>query len=189
MLPDLIAESFTLRPLRPADASALARTCQDPLITRYCLSVPLNYSEQTALDFIAYTRQAASSGHELVWGIDASGTLAGVVSLFNVTDSTAEVGYWLAPASRGRGLMAQALGLVVGFALDPQGLGLDKLTWKALADNEASARVAAQVGFRDFSFLPQSQPGRPGPDSGSELLDMRAAELTRAQWAEQGFPA
>lgn len=188
MHPQLLTERFTLRPLREADAAAMAQACQDPDIIRFCLSVPLNYTEETAHDFVAYTHQASESGHELVWGIDASGVFAGVVSLFNVTDSSAEVGYWLAPGSRGQGFLTEALGMVVGFALDPQGLGLDRLSWKALADNEASERVAHRVGFTDFRTLVKSQPGRPLEDGSTPLLDMRAAELTRDCWAELGFP-
>ncbi|WP_237189882.1 GNAT family N-acetyltransferase [Rothia nasimurium] len=188
MHPQLLAERFTLRPLRVSDASQMAAACQDPDIIRFCLSVPLNYTEDTARDFVAYTHLASESGHELVWGIDTSGVLAGVVSLFNVTGSSAEVGYWLAPGSRGQGLLTEALGMVVGFALDPQGLGLDQLSWKALADNGASERVARRVGFTGFRTLVKSQPGRPLEDGSTPLLDMRAAELTRERWAELGFP-
>lgn len=188
MHPQLLAERFTLRPLRVSDASQMAAACQDPDIIRFCLSVPLNYTEETARDFVAYTHQAGASGHELVWGIDASGVFAGVVSLFNVTDSSAEAGYWLAPGSRGQGLLTEALGMVVGFALDPQGLGLDRLSWKALADNGASERVARRIGFTGFRTLVKSQPGRPLEDGSAPLLDMRVAELTRVRWAELGFP-
>lgn len=188
MHPQLLTERFTLRPLREADAIAINQACQDPDIQRFCLSVPLNYTEQTARDFIAYTHQAGESGHELVWGIDASGVLAGVVSLFNVTDSAAEVGYWLAPGSRGQGLITEALGMVAGFALDPQGLGLDRLTWKALVENGSSEQVARRVGFTDFRTLLKSEPGRPLEDGSVPLLDVQAAELTRDRWAELGFP-
>ena len=188
MHPQLLAERFTLRPLRTTDARALQSACQDPEITRFCLSVPLDYSEQTARDFIDYTHLAAESGHELVWAIDASGLLAGVVSLFNIGDSSAEVGYWLAPASRGQGFATQALKLAVAFALDPQGLGLDRVTWKALAANGPSQKVASRVGFRGFSLLKRSEPGRPLEEGSIPLLDMQVAELTRQQWAELAFP-
>ncbi|WP_421083931.1 GNAT family N-acetyltransferase [Rothia nasimurium] len=188
MHPQLLAERFTLRPLRVTDAEAMAQACQDPDIIRFCLSVPLNYTPDVARDFIAYTHQAGESGHEMVWGIDASGVFAGVVSLFNITDSSAEVGYWLSPVCRGQGFLTEALGMMVGFALDPQGLGLDLVTWKALADNVASERVARRVGFTNFRTLANSEPGRPLEDGSTPLLDMRAAELTRERWAELGFP-
>lgn len=189
MHPELLAVRFTLRPLRESDAPALAAACVDEEIVRFCLSVPLGYTEQTARDFIAFTRLAGESGHELVWGIDASGVLAGVVCLFNVTDSSAEVGFWLAPGSRGKGFLTEALGMVVGFALDPQGLGLDRVTWKALADNSRSEAVARRVGFTGFRMQENTVQGRPAADGSVPLLDERVAELTRERWAELGFPA
>lgn len=188
MLPQLITERFTLRPLREADAPALAAACKNPEIIRYCLSVPLNYTEQTARDFITYTGMAAESGHELVWGIDASGVLAGVVSLKNADSFEAEVGYWVAPESRNQGLLSEALGMVLGFAFDPQGLGLDRVCWRALVGNTASERVAAKAGFTGFRTLEKVEPGRPHPDGSTSLLDMRVAELTRERWAQRGFP-
>lgn len=36
MYPSLIAERFTLRPLRDADAAAIAAACVDPEIVRWC---------------------------------------------------------------------------------------------------------------------------------------------------------
>lgn len=189
MHPQLLAPRFTLRPLRETDAPALAAACQDPEIIRFCLSVPLNYTEEVARDFVAYTQVAGESGNELVWAIDASGVLAGVVSLFNVTESSAEVGFWLEPGSRGQGFLTEALGMVVGFALDPQGLGLDRVIWKALADNARSEAAARRVGFTGFRTLEKSERGRPGPDGSVPLLDERVAVLTRARWAEMGFPA
>lgn len=189
MHPELLAVRFTLRPLRESDAPALAAACVDEDTVRFCLSVPLGYTEQTARDFVVYTRLARESGHELVWGIDASGVLAGVVSLFNVTGSSAEVGFWLAPGSRGKGFLTEALGMVVGFALDPQGLGLDRVTWKALADNARSEAVARRVGFTGFRTQEETVQGRPADDGSVPLLDVRVAELTRERWAELGFPA
>lgn len=128
-------------------------------------------------------------GLGLVAGIDASGVLAGVVSLFNVTGSSAEVGFWLAPGSRGKGFLTEALGMVVGFALDPQGLGLDRVTWKALADNSRSEAIARRVGFTGFRTQEETAQGRPAADGSVPLLDERVAELTRERWAELGFPA
>lgn len=189
MHPQLLALRFTLRPLREADAPALAAACQDPEIIRFCLSVPLNYTEEMARDFVAYTQMAGESGHELVWAIDASGVLAGVVSLFNVTESSAEVGFWLSPECWGQGFLTEALGMVVGFGLDPLGLGLDRVTWTALAGNDRSEAVARRVGFTGFRTLEKTAQGRPAPDGSVPLLDERVAELTRERWAEIGFPA
>lgn len=188
MLPHLMTERLTLRALRVTDAAALAVACRDPEITRWCVSVPLGYTEQDALGFVEYSEHAAGEGSELIWAIDASGVFAGVVSLFDISGGSAEVGFWLAPASRGRGLVTEALGAVVGFALDPQGLGLDRLVWVSLEGNDSSERVARRVGFETFRTVAEGAPGRPGPNGESVLLTARVAELSRQRWAEIGFP-
>lgn len=188
MLPSLLTERLTLRALRESDVPPLVQACRDPEIIRWCVSVPLGYGEQDALSFIRYTQNAASAGSELVWAIDASGVFAGVVSLFGVSEESAEVGFWLAPNSRGKGFVSEALGAVVGFALDPLGLGLDRLVWTALEGNTASEDVARRVGFEGFRTLVEGTEGRPGPDGVPVLVTARVAELTRKRWAEIGFP-
>ncbi|BDZ43698.1 hypothetical protein GCM10025865_29970 [Paraoerskovia sediminicola] len=59
-----------------------------------------------------------------------------------------EIGYWCAPDARGRGLMRDAARLVVDWALDPEGLGLARVTWQAEVGNWASRRVAWSLGLR-----------------------------------------
>lgn len=188
VLPSLLTERLTLRALREGDVPSMVQACRDSEVIRWCVSVPLGYTEQDALGFIGYSRDAAVAGSEFVWAIDASGVFAGVVSLFDVSESSAEVGFWLAPGSRGRGFMAEALGAVVGYALDPLGLGLDRLVWTALEGNSSSEEVARRVGFEGFRTVPEGTPGRPGPDGVPVMLTARTAVLTRKRWAELGFP-
>lgn len=189
MLPSLLTERLTLRALRLDDVPALVAACGDPEIVRWCVSIPLGYTERDALGFISYSHDAATAEAEFIWAIDASGVFAGVVSLFDVSESSAEVGFWLAPDSRGQGFMAEALGAAVGFALDPLGLGLDRLAWTALEGNSSSEKVARKVGFEGFRTVPEGTPGRPGADGVTMMQTARKAELTRQRWAEVGFPS
>lgn len=189
MHPSLLAEKFTLRPLRDADVPAIALACVDPEIVRWCKSVPLDYTEDDARLFVEYTRLAAERGSELVWGIDYSGVFAGVVSLFDIEDAGAEVGFWLAPQVRGRGIAAEALAVMMGFAFDPQGMGLDQLVWTAIEGNSASERVALALGFTDVRTVPEGAADR-SLANGDEAarLTARRAVMTREQWAARGFP-
>ena len=63
-----------------------------------------------------------------------------------------EIGWVVHPDARGRGLAAEAAGLVVDWALrssdDDGGLGLRRAIWRAAVGNVASRRVAERVGFR-----------------------------------------
>lgn len=61
-----------------------------------------------------------------------------------VDGSVARVAYWLAPAARGRGLVAEALELAVGWAAS---VGCTAAELEIHADNDASRRVAERAGF------------------------------------------
>jgi RimJ/RimL family protein N-acetyltransferase len=77
---------------------------------------------------------------EVVWGeVGLRG--------FDVAVRRAEIGWWLAPEARGRGVAAVAVDLVAAWALGPP-LGLRQVWARIDPDNAASARVAAGAGFR-----------------------------------------
>lgn len=185
--PELIAERFTLRPLREADIPELTAACQDTEILRWCMGVPLNYSEETARNYIEFSHDAAENGNELIWGIDFSGIFAGIISLFNITGTSAEIGFWLAPAHRGHGLLTDAARVVLGFAFDPLGMGLDEVTWTAIAGNASSERVAIKLGFSDIRCEENGTGGRPSADGSPTRLDARTATMTRKQFSRIGL--
>ena len=84
---------------------------------------------------------------EYSWGIEEPGTreFLGVIVLRIQDDDCSDVGYWLAPGARGRGVMTQALSAVCEFATGR--LGHDVVRWEAVVGNEASRRAAERVGF------------------------------------------
>lgn len=187
MHPQLIAERFTLRPLRVADAPALVAACKDPAIVRWCVSVPRDYTLETAHSFISYTLSAGEQGTEYVWAIDYSGVLAGLVSLHDIRGQEAELGFWAAPELRGRGILTDAVSLMMGFAFDPVGLGLDALEWAAIYGNDASYRVAKKLGFDDIQYVENGVAGRPDAAGLPTRCDAWKATMTRTQWLERNF--
>jgi RimJ/RimL family protein N-acetyltransferase len=79
-------------------------------------------------------------GGDLVWGeVGLRG--------FDPAVRRAEVGWWLAPAARGRVVAAAAVGLVAAWALGAP-LGLLQVWARIDPANEASAHVAEAAGFR-----------------------------------------
>jgi RimJ/RimL family protein N-acetyltransferase len=59
----------------------------------------------------------------------------------------AELGVWLVPQVRGRGMAAAALRLAAAWLLDD--CGLDRLVLKTETDNQAMIRAARTAGFTD----------------------------------------
>jgi RimJ/RimL family protein N-acetyltransferase len=62
-----------------------------------------------------------------------------------------EIGFWLVPAARGRGVAARAVDLLVGWAFGT--LELQRLWLETYPDNVATRRVAERAGFVEEGLL------------------------------------
>lgn len=146
---ELTDGAVLLAPPGEADVDAITAACQDPEIARW-VPVPQPYGVEDARVFLTNVVDPGwASGGELTWGVrEPDGTLLGMVGLHRIEQRTAEIGYWLAPWARHRGVMSRAVALVVDHALDPEGLDLVRVTWRAFVGNWPSRRVAWRAGFR-----------------------------------------
>jgi RimJ/RimL family protein N-acetyltransferase len=146
--PPLADDPIRLRPWSETDADATFRATQDPLIPRFT-RVPERQTEEDVRGFLASRGPAREAGEELGLAIaDAqTGELLGAISLlrFEWPERRAEIGYWLAPWARGRGVATRAVRLLSRWALTD--LGLARLALHADADNESSQRIAERCGF------------------------------------------
>ena len=138
---------------RETDIPAVLEACSDPAILRW-IPLPEPYTRENAEFFVrSYAPHGLASGRFTVWAVRESVTspVIGVVEVRrDEAEGAASLGCWLTPAARGRGVMTEALTAVCAHALDPEGLGFDRLHWEYLPGNEASRRLAEAVGF-DFS--------------------------------------
>ena len=132
---------------RESDVGALFEACQDPDIRRYT-TVPSPYERRHAVEFVHRVAGRWEEGIEQTWAMRDGATLAGVVGLYRQSGGAAEIGYWVAPGSRGRGFMTEAARVVVDWAFSAEGLELARIEWRAVVGNVASARVARTLGFR-----------------------------------------
>jgi RimJ/RimL family protein N-acetyltransferase len=138
--------TVTLRTWRPDDASAVLAACQDPLIARF-IPVPQPYTETDARTFVEVRRRDWETADERSFAIvDAStGTLLGSIARHGPFGHRAAFGYWLAPEARGRGVATRALRLITDWTIE--NTGVIRLDLYTDIENDASARVAARVGF------------------------------------------
>lgn len=141
-----------LSPVGEADVDAIFAACQDPDIQRYT-TVPSPYRREDAIGFVAKTTQWWQDGAEATWAIRHGGELAGVVGLHRLGRGDGELGYWMTPAFRGRGLLTEASRAVLDWGFSPEGLELARIEWRAVAGNVASARAARALGFRYEGLL------------------------------------
>jgi RimJ/RimL family protein N-acetyltransferase len=140
----------TLRLFSLEDVAAVTEVCQDPSISEWTSAVPWPYTEDDARRWIA--------GHGGAWREGTSGSFAivdatgghllGAVGLHDVdrTRREAEIGYWVAASSRGRGVATRAVELATAWGFT--NFGLDAMDLLTKFGNEASERVAQKAGYQ-----------------------------------------
>ncbi|WP_138735909.1 GNAT family N-acetyltransferase [Modestobacter excelsi] len=148
----LSVDELMLRPWREDDAEAVCAASRDPLLRRW------NGEERTTLDGARawLTRIAGWSTEHCSWAVEDGGVLVGSMSLHEIdlAQAVGEVGYWMVPAARGRGIAVRCTRAVCrwGFAA----LELDRIQLFHAVENTASARVAAKAGFTQEGRLRRS---------------------------------
>lgn len=138
-----------------SDVDEIFAACQDPDIQRYT-TVPSPYHREDAEGFIVKTERWWADGAEATWVMHHPDGLAGVVGLHRLGNSRGggEIGFWMAPEFRGRGLLREAARAVIEWGFSERGgLGLTRIEWRAVVGNVASARTAQALGFRYEGLL------------------------------------
>lgn len=107
------------------------------------LPLPRPYLHEHAVEWISHHIAPPAFPR----AIDVDGSFAGVIDL-KKTDwraGTTEIGYWLHPAFRGRGVMASSVRLLGDWALADQ--GMQRVEIRVATGNLASQRVARAAGY------------------------------------------
>ncbi len=138
--PTLWGRRVVLRALRPDDVADIVDiSVYDGVTAR---------NEAEALDLLRRIEADAARGETVHWGICLAGgdTLVGTIGFYRgFRDGTGEVGYVMRAPYRRRGLMREALALVVAHGFGP--LGLATIEARTAADNAASIGLLGRLGF------------------------------------------
>ena len=146
-----VRDGVYLSGIRETDAPALLEHLHSKDVYNTTINIPHPYLATDA-DWwirkrIAHTRDL---GKDVSFAIrDDAANLIGVVgadSLQPGSTHRAEIGYWLAPAYWGQGIMTDAVETYVGYVFDE--LKILRLTAHVFAFNAASARVLEKNGFK-----------------------------------------
>jgi RimJ/RimL family protein N-acetyltransferase len=155
-----LTDDAELRPLEPWRAEEFlahldrARETVDPWIPWAGLSTDLP-SARASLQ--RYADLAARDAGRL-YGIWLAGTLVGGTMFvkFDAAAGSCEIGCWLEPAGRGRGLVTLAVGRLVDWAVRER--GIHRVEWLTRPDNTASGNVARRLGMRLDGVLREAYP-------------------------------
>lgn len=101
-------------------------------------------------------RRESKEGRSMPFAVTYDGELAGQVTVSNIVRGafqSASVGYWVDVRLAGRGIMPQALALVVDHCF--QSAGLHRVEANVRPENEPSRRVVHKLGFREEGLHPR----------------------------------
>jgi ribosomal-protein-alanine N-acetyltransferase len=177
VFPVLTTARLVLRATSPDDVEGVYAMESDPVAMRYWSRPPMqDIAEARASVERAMTFFPARNG--LRWSITRAGEdrLIGHVSLFNFHEPSdrADIGYGLARAHWGQGVMHEALIAVVDFAFGP--LALRRLEADIDPRNQASLRALERLGFVREGLLPERW------QVGDEISDSVLLGLLARQW-------
>jgi RimJ/RimL family protein N-acetyltransferase len=165
----------TLRAPRAADVDAYARSATDPDIIEFT-HVPLNFGREGAMGFVATTDTEWESGQKARFAISLAKSparLAGSISLVHLDweARTGEIGYWVLPEVRGRGLAKRSVHLVTRWAFGV--VGLVEIRANVFDGNDASWQVLMANGFRQVGHEVVAHRGR---QRGQRLVALSALQ-------------
>jgi len=148
-------ERVRLRPWRDTDAPFVVEACTDEVTRHFLRTLPSPYTLEDARSYIRRAWEAQWDGSTLFWCIadvhsdECLGSIA-VMQMTGLNPLSGELGYWLHPRGRGRGLMTEAVRLAAAHAFSPKahgGLGRERLALLTAATNHGSQAVARRCGF------------------------------------------
>ena len=139
-----------IRPLATEDVDALFATVSAslPTLSQWLPWAKPGYSRDDSATWIAHCLRMRETEDEFHFGAfdAATGALLGSVGLNQRIRAarSANLGYWVADAARGRGVAVEAAKQAARFGFDT--LGLQRIVIQVLPENRASLRVAIKLG-------------------------------------------
>jgi RimJ/RimL family protein N-acetyltransferase len=138
---------LNLRPFTTADIAWVHEVSLDPMLQRF-VELPSPYRRENAVYFVEHLAIAGwDSGKRLEFVAEerSTGARLGRVGVWLGENGRAEIGYWVDPRARSRGVASDAVRAVCQWAFET--LDLEIIEWRCEVGNVASRRVAEKAGF------------------------------------------
>jgi RimJ/RimL family protein N-acetyltransferase len=183
--PVLDGTRVRLRPHTEADLPRIVEACSDQRTRFWLATLPDPYTEDAARGFVRSKRLAESLGQAVTWAVADrdDDRILGNVGIFGLDNpmnpTSAEIGYWAHPDARGRGVVSDAVDLVLDHAFTPReqgGLGRHRVQIGASWTNTASRHVAERAGFTLVGRFREDGPVGSGEQDDGAWYDLLAGE-------------
>ena len=159
----LAGPGVRLRGLELRDVDDLVAGYADPVLQRFMPPLPVPFTRSQAREYIRDVAPGLFADGGGLWAITDPVTdrLLGGIGLDKVVPhrSQCEVGYWVGPWARGRGVAVAALRALTEHAFHTGMARIELLTHR---ENAASPRVARAAGFQPEGGRRAALPNRAG---------------------------
>lgn len=155
-VPEIEVGDLLLRANVPADAERIMQACSHPSTRHWLAELPDPYTLDDARGYVDSREEQHAAADGVYWAMAPAGRpdhLVGQIGLMGLQHGlspSGEIGYWVHPDSRRRGLATRAVRAVSRhglLTLDEGGLGLRRVVLRAADGNVASVGVARAAGF------------------------------------------
>jgi aminoglycoside 6'-N-acetyltransferase len=168
IVPTLVGDRVTLRPLRPEDRPLVVALLEDPAVAAVW---DTRGAEHSADELIA------GDANFTVWAIEVDGAFAGSIQASEEADPDyrhAGIDIFLSSRFTDRGLGTDALRTLVRYLIDVR--GHHRLTIDPAASNARAIRSYEKVGFRPVGVMRRYERGRDCTFDDGLLMDQLADE-------------
>ena len=149
-LPRITAPSgrFVLRPFAPTDRDALVESINASRIAERVTNIPSPYTVLHAREWLTSLERERvdfAFARRIDFAIEINGGVVGSVAFIRIEGHRAQVSMWLSSEHRGRGIMPEALRMLVEFG--QKLCGLVRIYAHVSVDNPASKQTLIKAGF------------------------------------------
>ena len=165
-----------IRKWDPADAKDLSAVLSNAKIHDNLRDgLPYPYTEQDGLDFIS-AMLSADANETFAFAITTEGKVIGSIGVFrqgNIHRRTADLGYYIAEAYWGKGMMTKAVRQICRYVFDNS--DILRIYAEPFAFNAASCRVLEKAGFQYEGTL------RSNAVKNGNVIDMKMYSLLKSE--------
>lgn len=142
-------KAIKIRKLKFSDADDLYEHIHEREISKWTIRIPYPYSLKDAIKFIRKSQYEVRKmkGYNFGIALKETDSVIGGIGLHCIDwkNSNAELGYWIGKKYWGKGLMTEAVRLILDFGFKE--LKLHKIYAHCFEENVASAKVLEKCGF------------------------------------------